>query len=95
MIANESDLRHFLSMVLASHGTRESRKHDCCPVIGIIVLIIQQHKTFGMFSNHIKQEACIILENTDHVLQILRMQHVHYGVHAGILELLWEAGRAV
>ncbi len=81
-----------LNNVGKSEHQRVKETRDCHPVIVIVILIIQWHKMFGMFSNSIKQEACIILENTDHVLGILGMQHVRNGVHAGILELLQEEG---
>jgi hypothetical protein len=55
-----------------------------------MILIIQWHMKLGMLLNSMKQEACILLKNTDHVLGILGMWHVRNGVHAGILELLWE-----
>jgi hypothetical protein len=69
---------------------RVKETRDCRPVIGVIVLIIQWHETFGMFSNSIKCETCIILKNADHVLWILGVRDVRNGVQASILELLQE-----
>jgi hypothetical protein len=62
-----------LSGVGKSWCQRVKETHDCSPLIGIIVLIIQWHKMLGMFLNSIKRETCVILENADHVLQILEM----------------------